>query len=126
MCGMEPALAAVIDYEVSLFDRSEIAGAYRSICAMMLLRSAAALGKGCRDRNQEAKQKKQAERWVTSGNTGVITFDEACRAIDCEPETMRDQMIRHKNAKSKPQEPAKPQFVFGRESYDGREVASVA
>ena len=109
-------MAAVIDYEVGLFDKSEIAGAYRSICAMLLLRTATVVRKRTRYRNMETQQKAAARRWVESENEGAITFREACAAIDIEPNQMRKDILAL--VRSEPSNAIikkKPAFVFGRQ-----------
>lgn len=89
------SLAAVIDYEVECCDREEIEGAWRSLCAMMLLRTANVLGKPkCSHRKQEVVQRSTARQWV-SGKVGVITFEEACHGIDLSPELTREMLERH-------------------------------
>lgn len=123
MCGTEPALEAVIDYEVGLFDKSEIAGAYRSVCAMLLLRTATVVKKPTRFRNEETLQKKTARRWVEHGDEGVITFREACAAIDADPEQMRADILARVRSDYPP--PATPQYVFGRKGNEtGRKTAT--
>lgn len=111
----DPALDAVIDYQVSLFDRTEIAGAYRSLCAMLLLRTASILMKPIRERNIEAQQKKAAKEWLAEGRIGVITFDEACYAIDVDPASMRSQILeRVQRRQSVMKKRPYPSYVFGR------------
>jgi len=115
LSGMDKSLEAVIDYEVSLFDKGEIAGAYRSICAMLLLRTATVVRKGTRFRKMETMQKSAAKRWVQAGNEGVITFREACAAIDVEPDQMREDILRIVQSEaSQTINRVRPTYVFGR------------
>lgn len=126
MSSGDKALDAVIDYEVSLFDRTEIAGAYRSICAMLLLRTANVVLRPARTRNMEAQQKKTAREWL-QGNRGIITFEEACQAIDVDPSSMRRQMLdRVREHQYLPKKRPFPSHVFGRQSDEHcTEVAAV-
>lgn len=126
MSSGDKALDAVIDYEVSLFDRTEIAGAYRSICAMLLLRTANVFLRPARARNQEAQQKKTAREWL-QGKVGIITFDEACQAIDVDPEMMRQKMLeRASKHQFLPKKRPFPTHVFGRQADEHcPEVAAV-
>lgn len=89
------SLEAVIDWEVECCDRHEIEGAWRSLCAMMLLRTATVLGKpGCSSRKQEVVQRSTARQWL-GGKVGVITFEEACHGIDLSPEQTRNLLEQH-------------------------------
>ena len=114
MSGTDKSLEAVIDYEVSLFDKSEIAGAYRSICAMLLLRTATVVRKHTRFRNMETQQKASAKRWVQAGDEGVITFREACAAIDVEPDQMRSDILRGCKSNQESINKVRPTYIFGR------------
>lgn len=126
MSSGDKALDAVIDYEVSLFDRTEIAGAYRSICAMLLLRTANVVLRPARTRNMEAQQKKTAKEWL-QGKVGVITFDEACHAINVDPSLMRRQILdRVRESRPIPKKRPFPSYVFGRKPDEHcSEIAAV-
>lgn len=114
MSSGDSALDAVIDYQVGLFDKTEIAGAYRSLCAMMLLRTANIVLRPIRERNMEAQQKKTAKEWL-AGGVGVITFEEACYAIDVDPNVMRSQMLeRVQRSQMIEKKRPYPSYVFGR------------
>ncbi len=122
-----PVLEKVIEYEVSLLDRTEIAGAYRSICAMLLLRTATVVSKPARERNLETSQKRTAERWM-NGQVGVITFEEACRAIDVDPTVLRKQIENYAEncIRNRSEANTQPDVIFGRQSDDtSREVQTV-
>lgn len=129
MSGMDcqSSINSVIDYEVSLFDRAEIAGAYRSICAMLLLRTATIVRKPTRFRNTEQQQKRTAKLWVERESEGVITFREACAAIDADPKQMkRDILALVCSEPIKPINQTKPAYVFGRKDESCCETANVS
>jgi len=84
----------------------EIEGGYRRLCASLLVSSAYALAENTRgiqpDRRrpvapflrQVRRQREVAREWV-EGGIGVLTFEEACLAIDVEPDRMRADLRKH-------------------------------
>lgn len=98
----DPALAQVINAELSQLNGDELAGIWRSLCAMMLLRTANLLHIYHSDRKQKACQRQAALRWV-EGGTGIITFSAACESLDMDEEWTKKGLLRH--AESRPKAP---------------------
>ncbi len=76
-------------------ERHELDGAWRRLCAAMLGHAALSLGQrqwaACRSRSgaqyrcNMAEYRNASRDWIEGGEA-VIPFDEACEAIDLEPE----------------------------------------
>lgn len=73
---MEQALS------VTLEDRTaeELAGAYRALCAMMLLHTAQSFRKARLSCNEDVYRRKAARQWVR-GACGAISFPECCEVL---------------------------------------------
>ena len=87
----------MIDIELSDRSPQEIAGSYRALCCMILLRTVQAVGKtvlAMRERKIEVRQKRAAERWVR-GKVGTLPFEAVCEAFDFDPDFARDRVLRH-------------------------------
>lgn len=91
----------VIDEELAPLNGDELAGIWRSLCAMMLLRTANLLHCNHWDRKQNACQRQTAMRWMES-DTGIITFSSACETLDLEPEWAKTGLLRHAETRAKP------------------------
>lgn len=94
MDEVDPAVENIIDEELSPLNRDELEGIWRSLCAMMLLRTANLLHCGHHDRKQNVCQKQTALRWMRQ-DTGVITFSTACETLDMDREAVREGLLRH-------------------------------
>jgi hypothetical protein len=98
---LDPAMEQVIDAELSPFNRDELAGIWRSLCAMMLLRTANLLHCHHHDRKQNATQRQTALRWMNNG-TGIITFRSACETLELDEEYAKTGLLRHAETRAKP------------------------
>lgn len=87
----------IIDLELEQRDSDEIAAAYRAICAMLIVKSATTTSRPSRLRKIEAKQKIAAQNWLLGGQ-GLITFEEACEALDVDPGRARKGIQAHAEA----------------------------
>lgn len=84
----EPKLCSVgeqvVERELDQLTADEIAGAWRGLCAMMLLRTVSICGKGKSSllaRKQHCLQRKTAEKWL-AGEKSLITFSDVLIALD--------------------------------------------
>ena len=110
----DPALAQVINAELSQLNGDELAGVWRSLCAMMLLRTANLLHGQLSDRKQVACQRQAALRWM-DGGTGVITFAAACECLDMDEDQIKKGMLRHAETRAKPSiNKESPGLIFGK------------
>ena len=91
---VDPAAERVIDEELEFLNRQELEGIWRSLCAMMLLRTANLLHVGHHDRKQNAVQKQTAMRWLRD-DTGIITFSAACEGLDMDRDKVRTGLLKH-------------------------------
>lgn len=82
------ALDQVIDQQLADISTKEIAGAYRSICGMMLVQTVVAFRKGAIHRNEDAEAKRWARKWV-EGEAGTISFAECCEVLNLDIERAR-------------------------------------
>lgn len=92
-----PAMEQVIDIELADRSPPELSGAYHALCAMLLIRTALAMGKtadALRCRKGEISQKVAAEQWI-EGEHGVLTFREVCEAFDMDPDTAKRRIRDH-------------------------------
>lgn len=89
-----PTMAQVIDLELDELSRDELEGGWRSLCAMMLLRTTNLLTAHALGNNDFVHQKQSALRWLES-DTGAITFTTACDSLDLEPAIVRNKMRLH-------------------------------
>jgi hypothetical protein len=67
--------------------------AWRRLCAELINSAALTIGKGYRHadlhgQEERAYARECARHWL-AGNRGIITFEEACAAVDCDPDTSR-------------------------------------
>ena len=88
---------------MSTLSRDEVEGAYRRLCASMIAHAAfvlADVGNRClRTRQDEyehqvLKRQRQAARGWVRGGDAVLTFAEACEAIDMDADRVREGMER--------------------------------
>jgi hypothetical protein len=82
----------VIDASLEGLGPDEIAGAYRSLCGMMLIQTALSFRsrRPCR-RKEDVRERRAAREWV-DGAPGVLTFTECCDAMGMDEETTRKAM----------------------------------
>ncbi len=112
--AVDPAAERVIDEELEFLNGDELEGIWRSLCAMMLLRTANLLHVGHHDRKQNACQKQTAMRWLAK-DTGVITFSAACEGLNMDETIVKEGLMRH--AESRPPRPINkgtPGLRFGK------------
>lgn len=88
------SIEAVIDWELDCCAREELEYAWRSLCAMMLVRTASSLGRSASRRKSDALQKKTAKSWL-EGGVGMVTFESACCAVDLCPDNTREAIRDH-------------------------------
>ena len=67
--------------------------AWRRLCTDLINSAALTIGKGYRHADlgsaeERAYARQCAQRWL-NGGIGTITFEQACDAVDCDPETSR-------------------------------------
>lgn len=101
VAAVDPAVEQVIDEDLSSLNQEELAGIWRSLCAMMLLRTANLLHCHHFDRKQNACQRQTALRWMSDG-TGVITFSSACETLELDEEYAKTGLLRHAETRAKP------------------------
>lgn len=90
-----PATSQVIDEELDALSPHELEGCWRSLCAMMLLRTANLLTSQMLSRKEFAIQRRAAREWIDGKMRGVITFQAACEALDLEEECVRRGLFLH-------------------------------
>lgn len=107
--------AQVIDEELASLSRDELEGGWRSLCAMMLLRTANLLTAQMLGNKDFVNQRQMALRWLDSGD-GVISFPVACDSLSMDEGIVRQKMATH--AASRQQWPINktgtPRLVFGK------------
>jgi hypothetical protein len=84
-----------IDEELANLNRHEIEGGWRSICAMMLWRTANLLTCKFTGHQEFADQRNSALRWIDGKRVGVVTFVTACEALNMDASEVREGLIRH-------------------------------
>lgn len=97
----DPAMEQVIEQELAPLNGEELAGIWRSLCAMMLLRTANLLHCHHANRKQNACQRQTALRWV-HGETGIITFSSACETLDLSEEYAKTGLLKHAGTRARP------------------------
>lgn len=90
----EDALAQCVAIELGDRSSVEIAGAYRALCAAILLRTAMVARAKTPPRKQDVDQKRTAIKWVAGGR-GLITFEEACSALEMNPDRARNSIRKY-------------------------------
>lgn len=95
---MSNALAQCVDLELADRSTVEIASAYRALCAAILLRTAMVARAKTPPRKMEVEQKRTALSWVDGGQ-GLITFEEACQALEMQPERARSSIHTYAQAR---------------------------
>lgn len=82
---MADPLDQVIEAQLADLSTPEIAGAYRSLCGMMLALTAIAYRRRKVHRKDEVYSRSAARQWV-QGKHGVISFEEACEVLNLDTE----------------------------------------
>jgi len=84
--------------DLSHLSRAEVAAGYRRICGAVLIQAALSLRRTSAVRDAIDKysldrhyDRVSAERWVAGGDA-QIPFEEACEALDMQPDYVRDRM----------------------------------
>lgn len=107
--------AQVIDEDLESLSRDELEGGWRSLCAMMLLRTANLLTAQMLGNKDFIHQKQMAMKWLDSGD-GVISFSTACDSLSMDQRQVRGKMATH--AASRQEWPinktGSPRLVFGK------------
>jgi len=108
-------MSQVIDLELDELSREELEGGWRSLCAMMLLRTTNLLTAQMLGNNDFVHQRQSALRWLEV-DAGAITFTVACDSLDLEPAVVRKKMQLHADQRLPwPINSAgQPRRVFGR------------
>jgi hypothetical protein len=116
------ALDAIVDAGLEKLSRGELEAGYRAVCAMVLYRTAVVASNPAPPRRQEIDAKVTAKRWL-AGDRGVITFPEACSAVDIDPDIARRKIEVYADpdspsAISRRRRKPRNHFVFGRKATD--------
>lgn len=112
---LDEVSAKLIDEDLSELNRHEIEGAWRSICAMMLWRTANLLTCKFTGNKDFAYQRSSAMRWIDGRNVGIVSFDAACECLNLDAVAVREGLIRHaETAGVWPINKATPQQPLGR------------
>jgi len=90
----DPVASQVIDTELERLNREELEGSWRSLCAMMLLRTANLLHVAHNHRKQTCVQRNTALRWLDR-DTGIITFSAACETLDMDKDRVKSGLLAH-------------------------------
>jgi hypothetical protein len=85
------ALDQVIEQRLSDISTQEIAGAYRSLCGMMLVQTVVAFRKGKILRQDDADAKRYASRWISTA-CGTLTFREVCEVLNLDIDRTRSAL----------------------------------
>jgi hypothetical protein len=93
--NLDEVSAKLIDEDLAELDRHEIEGAWRSLCAMMLWRTANLLTCKFTGNKDFAYQRSSALRWIDGRNVGTVSFDAACETLDLDAAFVREGLIRH-------------------------------
>jgi len=81
-------LDKVIEEQLSGISTEEIAGAYRSLCGMMLVQTVVAFRKRAITRKDDAWARRVARRWLASKH-GILTFAECCEVMNLDMDRAR-------------------------------------
>jgi|688.fasta_scaffold22304_10 hypothetical protein len=84
-----------IDESLDELNRHEIEGGWRSICAMMLWRTANLLTCKFTGHQDFARQRVAALQWINGKSVGIVTFHTACEALNMDADEVREGLIRH-------------------------------
>lgn len=90
----DPVVDQIVDIELSERSGVEIYGAYQSICAMLMLRTAMVVGRKTPPRKEEIDQRQVAVQWLEGGH-GVLSFEGVCEALDIDPDRARDAIQKY-------------------------------
>jgi hypothetical protein len=105
--AVDPAAEQVIDEQLEFLNREELEGIWRSLCAMMLLRTANLMHVG-------HSQKQAALRWLKE-DTGIITFAAACEGLNMDEMIVKDGLMRHAETRAeRPINRGTPGLRFGK------------
>ena len=77
-----------IDAQIAHLLPSEIAGAYKALCSMLMIQTAVSYRTRVR-RKDDAWNRRTAQLWIIDGDVGAITFAQACEACEVTPEVAR-------------------------------------
>lgn len=121
---MPDPLDAIVDAGLEGLSRLELEAGYRAVCAVMLCRTAVVASNPAPPRKQEIEAKAVAKRWL-AGDRGVITFPEACSAVELDPDIARHKISVYADpesthAISRRRKRPKNHYVFGRKVSDAR------
>jgi|DEB0MinimDraft_10_1074344.scaffolds.fasta_scaffold03241_14 hypothetical protein len=92
-----PAEQELIDHDLSSLSGDEISGGWRSICAMILLRTVSSVSRSQEARISKAEarlQYKAAKEWM-AGKAGLISFEEVLSALELEEQYVRNGIDRY-------------------------------
>ena len=120
---MDNALSQVIDHQLEERTPVELAYAYRALCASLLVRTAMIHASKAPRRKDEVENRRAAKEWVASSG-GIISFRDACNAVDLDPQRAIDGIRRYAEtagagAISKSKRP-RSHYVFGRINRNAR------
>lgn len=111
----------LVDEEVEELPSDVVEGAFRSICAAMLLRTLMEFSTDRTEIKERVYRKIAAQDWLFKGG-GVITFKEACDACNISTQVFRDAVVEYAdNPASRPNNKYRANCgrrVFGRPSRD--------
>lgn len=117
-------LDAIVENDLDALSACELAGGYRAICALVLYRTAVVASNPAPPRRHDIEAKVTAKRWL-AGNTGIITFPEACSAVSIDPDIARKKIAVYADpnspdAISRRRRKPRNHYVFGRRTSDAR------
>ena len=112
-------LGQVIEEELELLTRDELIGCWRSLCAMILLRTANVLTGQVLPPKEQASARRDARAWL-DGENAVVPFRVVAEELDLDPEWLRKKMLDHvQNSRGWPINKAGiARAVFGRNPWD--------
>jgi hypothetical protein len=85
------ALEQVIELQLEERTGAELSNAYRALCCAMLIHTAQTLTAKQTTRKEAVKNRSAARNW-TDGKRGVVTFEDACDAVDLCPESFAKRL----------------------------------
>lgn len=96
---MDQALAQVIDFQLEERTGVELSSAYRALCCAMLIHTAQILTAKQTTRKDYVKMRAAAKGWKDGGK-GVLTFEQACDAIDLCPRLVVERLDAYVSSKA--------------------------
>lgn len=111
-------IGQVIEEQLESLTRDELVGCWRSLCAMMLLRTTNILTHQMLPPKEQACARRNARAWLNGGDA-VVPFRHVAEELDMDPEWLREKILDHaRNPRGWPINSAgKSRTVFGRNPW---------